>query len=316
MAADKYLVHHFSEALIEYVKNNLNAESSCLIYDQLIKIGEREELSLADVRTMIIEISKATLESDHFKQIDQETLIGLLSLDELSVTEDDLLVAVAKWVDCEVQRQGLPVNDENRRKVFEPIKPYILFSALKLEKIGSCKEITKLLTLEEIGSLLLHLLNKENPWTIELKSSRKAGHCYIVFGNDSFNPSGYYRSRVVRLSVNQRVRILSIYLTYSEMASDVSLQILDSNGVDLGLEINRSVKNGRLCFSLNPPLNAQRNCSYTLKVTGDGKLAGEDQLSKEETLKFKETAFNLNYSNGPLSYHYHCVRGLEFSTSV
>ena len=128
LAADKYLLHHFSEPFFEYIKGRLNAESSCLIYDQLIKIGEREEIPLPQVRTAVIEGGIKAFQSEHFMQIDQETLISLLSADELAVDEIDLLVAVSKWVDCEMQRQSLPANGENRRKMFERIKGYILFS--------------------------------------------------------------------------------------------------------------------------------------------------------------------------------------------
>ena len=320
MAADKYLLHHFGEALFDYVKAKLNAETSCLIYDQLMKIGEREEISLADVRTMIIENSKATIESEHFTKIDQETLIGLLSLDELTVDEDELLAAVSKWVDCEVQRQGLPADSENLRKVFEPIKGYIVFTALTPEKIANCKKIAKILTWEEVGSLFLHLLNKENPWTIELKSPRNAGSSlnrYTVFVSDLFDPEARYRYlREVHLRVSRRVRILTIYSTYSEKVLGASLQILDSNGVDLGSKIERLAKDGKLCFSVNPPLDVQPNCSYTLKVTGDGQTTSADELSAQKNFNFKGFEFDLDYSGFIYPYKAHCIRGLEFSRFV
>ena len=313
MAADKYLVHHFGEALIEYIKNNLNAENSCLIYDQLIKIGEREEISLSDVRTMIIKNSKSTLESEHFTQIGQETLISLLSMDELDVDEIELLAAVSKWVDCEVQRQSLLANSENRRRVFEPIKPYILFTTLTTETISNRKEVAELLTLEEIGSLLLHLLNKKNPWMIELKSPRRARaslNRFTVFG-DSIICIGNTYSRLVRLRVSRRVQIQTIYLTYSEKVSGVNLQILDSNAVELGLETKRSAKDGRLCFSINPPLDAQPDSIYILNVTGDGHTTSEDQLSFQKALYFRRLEFRLDCSVFG-KYSCHCVRGLEF----
>ena len=113
-----YLLHRFDRAFFDYAKAKLNAESSYLIYDLLVKIGEHEEMPLNDVQDMIIHFIIATLKSDHFTQIDQETLINLLSLDRLHVTKIDLFEAASKWVDHEVQRQGLLVNGENRRRVF------------------------------------------------------------------------------------------------------------------------------------------------------------------------------------------------------
>ena len=122
-AGDKYKLNGFHQMFFAYVKSKLNAKSSCLIYDQLVKIFDREEIRLGDVRTAMIKNSQETIESEHFKEIDQETLISLLSLDRLNIDEADLLPAVSKWVDCEVQRQacrpqepskGVPADQELR----------------------------------------------------------------------------------------------------------------------------------------------------------------------------------------------------------
>ena len=170
MVADMYLLHNFSEAFFEYIKERLNAKNCCLIYDQLIKIGEREEISLSHVRKMIVQNSKEVIESEHFTQIDRETLISLLSM-ELNSAEDDLLAATSKWINATLQRQGLPLDVGNRKRIFEPIKGYIRFTALTLKSFIN-KEISELFTLEETGSLLLQLL-KQNPLKTEIKASRE-----------------------------------------------------------------------------------------------------------------------------------------------
>ena len=307
MAADKYLLHGFSKAFFDYVKDNLNAECSCLIYDQLMKIGEREEISLASVRTTIIEGKETPFQSDYYLEIDQETLISLLSLDELRVAEIDLLTAVSKWVDCEVQREGLPMNHENRRKVFEPIKGYIVFSALTLDQIANCKEVAELLTKEERGALALHLLDKSNSLMVEQKTKRKAGTgvCTVlasdplVVGTNSFK-------REITLSVNQKVSIRTIYTTYPQRAANLSVLIRDPAGALPNLKIKRSVKNGKLCLSFAPPLAIEVvNSSYTFQITGHDVLCNEDQLSRQRQLKYDESVtFDLS--------DYHCVIGLEF----
>lgn len=115
---------------------------------------------LAYVRTVVIKNAKKAFESNYFTQISQETLVSLLSLRELSIDEVDLLDAVSRWVDCEVQRQGLLMSGENRRRVFEPIKNYILFPELTPENVANCKKIAELFAIEEIDPLLLHLLTK------------------------------------------------------------------------------------------------------------------------------------------------------------
>ena len=79
----------------DYIKGRLGAKSSYLIHGQLIKIGKPEE---------------TTFESENFTQIDQETSISLRSLDRLRLAEIDVLAAVPKLADCEVQSRGLLVN--------------------------------------------------------------------------------------------------------------------------------------------------------------------------------------------------------------
>ena len=194
MAADKYLLNHYSRALFSFIIDKLTNENSCLIYEQLVKIGDREESALAYVRDRIIESTKEVFESEHFTQISQEMLISLLSLEKLSIDEIDLFKAVSKWVDCEVRRRGLSVNRENRRLVFESIKGYILFSELTPEKIANCKEVVELLTKEELLSLLsllLRLVNKEEPLAIELKTSRVAGTSPKMNLDDSDDDMGF-----------------------------------------------------------------------------------------------------------------------------
>ena len=310
MAADKYLVHNFGEEFFEYIKGKLNAKSSCLIYDQLMKIGERPEIPLAEVRTLIIENSQETLDSEHFTQIDQETLISLLSLDELSVTEIDLLAAVSKWVDCEVQRQDLSMDSANRRRVFEPIKGYILFSDLKPDKIASCKGIIELFTLKECNSLLLHLLDKVNPFMVELKTARRAGasNPCSIFVSDSLPATGHPYSGNAFMTVNRSVSIRVIHTTYSGSMANLRIKILNPFNELLKVKTEVFMKDGRWSFSINPPFDAEKNVFWKLQITGDGNAGDEDQLSKEKDL-YKES---IHFILIGTSANKHFVRGLEF----
>lgn len=160
-----------------YVKRELNAANSLLIYSQLKKIvttlGERPEIPLAEVEKKISENSAQAFRSRHFKQIEQAVLISLLSLDHLTIDELDLLIEVSKWVGKQIQGLGLQMNDENRRNVFNPIKGYVVFSALKFEKLNQCKEICELLNDSELASLFRHLIVNQS-LTIEQVTTRRA----------------------------------------------------------------------------------------------------------------------------------------------
>ena len=313
MAADKYLLHHFGKAFFDYVKSKLNAKSSCLIYDQLVKIGEREEIRLAEVRTTIIENSRATFESEHFTQIDQETLISLLSLDRLSITEFDLLVAVSKWVDCEAQRRGLLVNCKNRRQVFKPIKSYILFAALTAEQVANCKELAELLTSEEVGSLLWSLMNKAKPLKIETKTARRIGArnpSSVFVDAVSCSPAnGTPCIRGIAIGANRRVAIHAIHTLYSVNAS-LSLSIFSLDFIELSyIKKEDSAKDGKWSVLIEPPLVLEADKFVYFVVIGHDSLKDGDQLSNQTKLTRESVAFSVSHSS---DYHY--LRGLEFST--
>ena len=264
--------------------------------------------------------SKKVFESEHFTEIDQETLISLLSLKRLSIAEFDLLVAVSKWVDCEVQRQGLPVTAENRRRVFEPIKGYILFAALSAEKFTSCKETVELIAPEEVGPLLLHLLNKEHyPLTIELKTSRKSEaitHSVFVGSTSPFDEYDSdheedYNVIDMYLTADRSVSIRTIHTTYSEHFKDLELEIYDPDHAQLDIEINRFVKDGKLSFSLDPPFEVKPNHSYNLEVNSDEWI---DEVS-EQNLNYEGLVNFVVKRESSDDSKCHCIRGLEFSFS-
>ena len=304
MAADKYLPHGFDEAFSGYIESQLSAKNSCLIYQQLAKIGDPE--ALAKVRAIIMENSKEAFESEHFTQIDQETLISLLSFDDLRIAEFDLFVTVSKWVDCELQRQDVPVDCENRRRVFEPIKGYIVFAAFSPEQIANSEEIAQLLTNEERGLLILHRLSEDSQLAIELKTSRKARSALASVDH----------SRTMYFSVNRRISITllgTIYseATYPESAAKLSLQIRDPMGLIVALKEESVLEDGYWSFSFEPPFSVKPKCLYRLQITGDEKLAKEHQLNSEYKFDFPKESVSLNFSSNSGDPDYSCQHFLR-----
>ena len=313
MAADKYQIDGFSETLFGYIEGRLNVRNSCLIYDQLIKIGQPMHALLARVMTMIIENSKEAFESESFTHIDPETLISLLSLGELSIAEFDLFVAVSKWVDCEVHRQGLQMNCGNRRRVFAPIKGYIVLTALTPEQIANCKRIIELVSEEERGSLLLHRLNRGNRLMIEIETPRKAvaSACSVFLSESGFVKYDY--SRTMHLSVNRSVFIKSVHTTFPASANLI-LRILDSKCEDLGLKPEPFLQDDQWSFSFKPPFVVEPNYPYTLQISGDHQVTKLDGLRKGSTeiangsivVKIDSNSVHSNFSGR------HFVRSLTF----
>lgn len=297
-AADRYLLHHFQEPFFASIKSKLDAKNSCLIYDQLMKIQSENQL-MDHVRKFIVSNSKAAFNSEYFTQIDQQTLISLLSLDMLSISEINLLTAVANWVDCEVQRRGLPDTLANIRTVFEPIKGYIIFTDLKSEEIANCSEIARLLTEEEMSALVLHLSgNKKVPWTVERKTARTVGShvCKAKPARfSSTNLEGPFSNQTYLMSTRS-VRIKTIYSGYSSAAVNPRIELVNTNDGSTISSFDSSLKDRKWQFTLNPPLLVEPNIKYKARATAAGSMCREDQVNDCPNLDHNQTTiFRLSF---------------------
>ena len=156
---------------MDYVKRMMNESNSCLVYEQLIKIQPDNKL-VNQAKRLIQFKTKCGFKSDFFLQIDLNTLLDLLDMD-LCISEIELLKVCANWTHEEVLRLGLEPNSINKQNVFKPIKEYIKFSDLTLEALEGFSQIQDLLTIDELASLFLHLIDKRTPLSINCKTSRK-----------------------------------------------------------------------------------------------------------------------------------------------
>lgn len=176
-AADKYLVNGFNEMFLQYLEQIVELENILTIFEELHKIENLDNImpALGWIDTMIKKEIAFLVETENFMEINLKTLLILLSLNELDITENDLFNAVARWIDREVQRKNLPLTKENRRLVFELIKGYILFDGLTAYQIANNPMVAQLLTESEMGSAMLNRFNKDFPLVFELKTNRRLG---------------------------------------------------------------------------------------------------------------------------------------------
>lgn len=87
----------------------------------------------------------------------------------------------------------------------------------------------------------------------------------------------------MNLSVNRRVSIRTVHTTYSGSATNLSLRIRDSKGVDLDLEMKSYLEVNKWSFSFEPPFIMEPGRVYTLLITGDEKLTKENLLRTWQT---------------------------------
>lgn len=104
--------------------------------------------------------------------------------------------------------------------------------------------------------------------------------------------------------------IRTIDLTYSQSTTDLGFQIFnDSADTLLSLRTESSLKNGKLCLSISPPLEVDAKSVYQLMVTlsYNRTLTSDDHLTYEKSLSYGSITFSLI----PLT-DFSFVKGLEF----
>lgn len=68
-----------------------------------------------------------------------DTLCAILERDTLSIRENRLFEAVARWAEAECYRQQLPPTAENKQKVLGRALPLIRFPLMSVEEFAAGK---------------------------------------------------------------------------------------------------------------------------------------------------------------------------------
>lgn len=152
VAGDKYLVHSFTDAVLEYAKNKLDVSNCVLVYDQLLKFPHQTPL-LQQAAELIQKHSKKAFKCACLARIDKATLISMLSLPKLSMEEIEILKFCSDWVDVQLKQNGLFASKENRLQIFEPIRYFIRFNEIPRSAIAKFAEIESLLPADDIKQL-------------------------------------------------------------------------------------------------------------------------------------------------------------------
>ena len=306
--ADKYLVVGLNDVLFNHIKESLDIFNCCLIYDQLIKIQKDDLPILKHVKSFIKYNTKKVVEHEFFTKIDENTLLDLLMMDELSVSEIELLNSCARWVKEELLREGLISNAQNKREIFKPIKNYIKFSVLSLEQMKVFGEIYDLLPAEETVSFLAHLLNGR-PLSIECKTKRKTINLYRIDSN-LFNDKISLSQFVTSISANQTCFIQMFSTSLHKSIAFLELSI-EKNGKELKLNFEKKLIDDYWCFNFEDGFEMNSDVNYRLIFTFNqayfgtepNKLSSYTRLVQEKPKFF----FNLTSSN-----NYNCIEKIDF----
>lgn len=300
---------------------SLNESNCFIIYDQLVKLQRDCFSSLEKARKLIQLNSKLAFDSDYFTEIGEETLVDLLKMKYLTVSEIDILLSVSDWIDAQVQRGNLP-STESKQTLFEPFKNLIRFDNLSAEEISKNANVLKsILTAEELNSLLLHLIDRTNhPLIINYQSARSKESFAEFGGIASYNYNGNRFYFVTYLNVKQKLSI-----TFIDTLLPRAITSWHANGTKPGpkLKIYEDIRtldanmkdtlvDGNWSFRFNPPLQLNPGSEYSFSITFKHFDFGPNSpLSKkfEPTFSYDHQPFTLKPYD---KFHFHCFKKIGF----
>uniref|UniRef100_A0A914E6V6 BTB domain-containing protein n=1 Tax=Acrobeloides nanus TaxID=290746 RepID=A0A914E6V6_9BILA len=94
------------------------------------------EILIETCKEVIESYTKEVIQSDAFKNINEQTLGYILQMDDLQIEEWPLFQAVLKWADKECDRQKLALTPENKRKILGSSIYAIRFPAMKQKEFA------------------------------------------------------------------------------------------------------------------------------------------------------------------------------------
>ena len=304
---------------MQNIKERSSTTNAIIIYDQMLQF-ENEDVLLNLARITIQFNSKLAFDGECFTEINEKTLIDLLNFESLNIDEIDLLIACSRWVDAECARNGLSLNSTNKRKIFKPIKPFIQFSKLTIDQLREFNQIEHLLTVEEVASLFVHLLDKSKKFQINCRSERKMFKWLTTIGQGSSNFTSQTLSEItILLNVNQSILVKSIHTLLKKDVKNVSIKIFEiDKALDRPLSVRGvfNVRKDRYSLDFQRFFRIEPNKDYKVVFKFDrfSFSTYSDQLSRSNKIELKDEhesfVFNLNFDN--LS----CIDRIEFCKST
>ena len=152
--AEKYDMKHFVE-LMGYL---LSAETVTAFLPFVVNVGNTH-LLYKRCEFIIQSQTKLVIDSDSFLEMENELVKFILSNPFLQIRELDLFNRYVDWADYQLLKQGIIINDENRRKIMKHLNQ-IRFPIMTLEEFSSGPAGTNILTGDEKSSIFRYFTIK------------------------------------------------------------------------------------------------------------------------------------------------------------
>lgn len=157
-AAQKYLVHDLVDLCTEFISKSIKSlppEEACRAKDHLALFNEHAFDD--DIAAIITTRSKEVLESEAFVEASEDTVHEILTMNILSVSEDDLLDALYAWARAESSKTTNNPSGEELRKVLDPFLSEVRFLAMTPKRFVEGPLAWSIFSADEALSILANL---------------------------------------------------------------------------------------------------------------------------------------------------------------
>ena len=152
--AEKYNVKNFAESL-----GFLVTPQTVLGFLPFVLLVGKNHVLYDRCKWIIDSQTKSVINSNYFLEIQDEIVQFIFSSDLLQIRELDLFKSYVEWADYQCQRQGIAINDENKRRVMKHLN-LIRFPIMTPEEFSSGPSMTNTLTGDETSSVFRYMLVK------------------------------------------------------------------------------------------------------------------------------------------------------------
>ena len=316
--AKKYIVPSLADKCIEYLQDNIDPSN---VFSILPSAQKYEEKNLVDRCWKVIdERTEKTMKSDGFATIERSLLEAVVERDSLNINEVELFKAVDSWATKQCDKQGLAANGAAKRKILgEKIVKGIRFPTMKQEDFALAALDSKILTAEEIVSVIKHI-NSVLDCPVRFPEAKRSGFIGETqrccrFGSVSRNSWSYGTARdCVNFSADRDIALHGLRLFGRENKSYwVDLEIKNATNKSVLMSkagwFTSEIVQGNIGryygfeVLFDAALVLKRNTAYSIEalITGSDSLRGENGLSLVKYSDVTVTFMNSKYSGNGTS---------------
>lgn len=282
LAADKYLVHKFPQALSKYIRSITNYKNCFLIFDNLNRIkfvDSKLDILPYDYVERIVQ-SASNLDTEYFSKINQNSLIEILKMNTLNVSEIKLLQACVDWVDSELKRTNLESNFENCSKTFNQIKPFICFSQIDILELKNFSKIKNYLSSGDILEFFFYSDSDSDSKSTSLDLTRKrekSKSSTVLFGS-----SAPYRDSIITLDLKVGKSFSINYLVTAYSNLEIVNSYENNKSLNVKWSYAKNIQPSQFLLKPEFPIILKPGCTYEFTFKSPNQIDSIYKAIKED----------------------------------